>query len=863
MILGMLRTAGISAAFPTEVEVDFGALGEGLIAIVGDNGVGKTTLLELSSVGTLFRRLPSYEEGLGTHLHPAADQAHSELTFTLSGHEYRCRVQIDPRFSGGKGKTEAWLWRDGAPIAGERVTEVDRALVDILPPLELLLASNFACQSRAGSFFDQTKAARKDLFIGMLGLAQLQRLAEAAAGRAKDVVGRLDAVRAEIIPAQARLERAATLAEQIAGAEAAVAELARRLGAARTEHSAAVARLGTEREALARAETTAMEASRRKTQLASDRDAASEALAEASTRVLGFEAQLAEADAVRRAADRVGAIDLDDANLVAEVERLRTTRAPLDTEHGELTVRLETLRAEYARLTAEQKAAQAAADRVTAAGDVDAHAEGARVERNRCAEAVDSATDAIAELEEAAENERSVVAQTSTLKARRKDLEARTPILKQIDVQHPMCSVCPLVGDARATVSTLDAIDVDLAALPVIEGAPAADAMRAHQEQLTALRRAHQAAIAAVGTAEAAVAVLAADRAAAGKRSTIDEQVAANIQAGKTAKSRLEVVAAAREELQSALDACAAQRATLAGERAPIAPLAARLVEVKTAEAQIEQALLDKDKAAERLTTLTQEHDAIQLRCLAPEQDAVAAAATSAQKLADDVAALEAEHRPAAEALQRAIGERDALGDVGTALAGLRTRETELQTAAAEWAHLERAFGREGIQALEVDAAGPAVTTIANDLLSSCYGSRFQLRIDTTEPSKSKKGQMKEIFDVAILDGEAGREGKRGSGGEMVIVETALRLALAIYNSQRSGCLVETLWLDELTGALSPENATRYVQMLRRARAIGSFHQVVMISHLPQVWQQSDSQLFVAGGRVSTTPFDPAHQEAA
>ena len=187
MILGALRTAGISAAFPTEVSVDFGALGPGIIAIVGDNGVGKTTLLELSSVGTIFRRLPSYAEGLGTHLHPAAEHAFTELTFTLSGHEYRCRVQIDPQFSGDKGKTEAWLWCDGAAVAGERVTEVDRAVAEILPPLDLLLAANFACQSRAGSFFDQTKAARKDLFIGMLGLKQLQRIAEAAAGGTRRV----------------------------------------------------------------------------------------------------------------------------------------------------------------------------------------------------------------------------------------------------------------------------------------------------------------------------------------------------------------------------------------------------------------------------------------------------------------------------------------------------------------------------------------------------------------------------------------------------------------------------------------------------------------------------------------------------
>jgi DNA repair exonuclease SbcCD ATPase subunit len=39
-----LRLRGITEAFPNEVCVDFDSLGEGLIAIVGENGAGKSTM---------------------------------------------------------------------------------------------------------------------------------------------------------------------------------------------------------------------------------------------------------------------------------------------------------------------------------------------------------------------------------------------------------------------------------------------------------------------------------------------------------------------------------------------------------------------------------------------------------------------------------------------------------------------------------------------------------------------------------------------------------------------------------------------------------------------------------------------------
>ncbi|MNK94822.1 chromosome segregation protein [compost metagenome] len=190
------------------------------------------------------------------------------------------------------------------------------------------------------------------------------------------------------------------------------------------------------------------------------------------------------------------------------------------------------------------------------------------------------------------------------------------------------------------------------------------------------------------------------------------------------------------------------------------------------------------------------------------------------------------------EALQP---ERDDLAD----------RLDDLFTHVADWKHLQRAFGKDGIQALEIDAAGPEVSALINDLLLSCFGPRFTLSFETTAAKADGKGE-KEVFDIRIIDNERGREGKLEtlSGGEKVILNEAISLALAIYNARKSGQRFETLFRDETAGALDPQNAERYMQMLRRALELGGFHQLVFIAHSQDLWEQADARVFVKGGKV-------------
>jgi exonuclease SbcC len=205
-------------------------------------------------------------------------------------------------------------------------------------------------------------------------------------------------------------------------------------------------------------------------------------------------------------------------------------------------------------------------------------------------------------------------------------------------------------------------------------------------------------------------------------------------------------------------------------------------------------------------------------------------------------------------------------------LADVRAEIAETVTHLDDWKHLQEALGRRGVQALEIDAASPEVSSITNELLHACYGSRFSVALETTKLKADGKGS-KEIVDLRVLDTERGTDGSASllSGGEKVLVGEALSLAIAIYNSRRSHVPLLDLFRDECAGALSSGNAQRYIEMLRRALDVGGFHRCYFVAHQPQLWDLADRIIEVSdggcrvvdGADVTITVRAPAVEEAA
>lgn len=170
-----------------------------------------------------------------------------------------------------------------------------------------------------------------------------------------------------------------------------------------------------------------------------------------------------------------------------------------------------------------------------------------------------------------------------------------------------------------------------------------------------------------------------------------------------------------------------------------------------------------------------------------------------------------------------------------------------------QWKLIEEGFGREGLIALELELAAPAVSDIANALLKE-MGGRFAIRFDTLQP-KMTRGKItgyRESFSVKVFDSEKGVEKNiiDLSGGERVWVDEAIARGIAIYNARNSGSGLGFLVSDERDGALDADKKIEYMSMKRKVLELGGDKQEIFISHTPEVWDLADEVIRVGEAGV-------------
>lgn len=863
-----LRLRGLMS-YTSEVDLDLATLPHGLIAVCGRNGAGKSTLLDALGPIPMFRRLSTRSGALKDYA--TARDAFADLTVDYGGHEWRMLVQIDPQFSAGRGKEEAFLYRDGEPLTIGRVTDYDEAIRAHLPPESVFFASAFTVQStKAGKgaqgFFGMDMAERKALFAKLLGLEQMQdkaRRAGLARKAADEVIARLDveALAERSKAADADGIRAGLPALDFAAAAARASE-----EAAAAAMAAAQADVATHEAILSQLDTARRTAVATRDRYAAALRAAERQRDEAVARVTAAQLQIGHADDIRdRAAKLASATE---AHKNASRDYLTAQR-----EEQSAVARLTALdadiiraRAEVARLTAAAAGLDAArAAEADAASKVATYA-GAR-ERVTTLAAELAATEARVR----GEATRAIAEHTSATLATgnaRRALDAATKAAgllsgvpcKGLTLRHEeggavACGSCGFLTDARRAADALPTLTTDLAACEAREATTKA---------------AHDA-------VQVALANLEADRGALTAARTAADELTRAEAAQAVAAGTVTQATDAAEALTGATDRLTALEADRVTALAAVNTAKARASEVITAGvaagqdlarwagADAELATLDAAIAAlpgyqrERDTATTAAADAqagLDAVTLPPEpSEASAAVSTARARLSAAEAALStarAEARSAADAVASARGRLAQLGDVAERLAAIDARRQRVGGKRAGYARIEEAFGPNGLQALAIDAAGPEVSTVTNDLLEACFGARFAVALRTIQ--EAGKGRVqKEVFDILVHDSEAGgvRTLEALSGGQQVLVDEALKLGIAVVNARRNAGMFRTLFRDEADGALDTANAAKYPTMLRRAMALGGFDRLFVISQRDSVIEACDARIAIDGGRVT------------
>lgn len=153
------------------------------------------------------------------------------------------------------------------------------------------------------------------------------------------------------------------------------------------------------------------------------------------------------------------------------------------------------------------------------------------------------------------------------------------------------------------------------------------------------------------------------------------------------------------------------------------------------------------------------------------------------------------------------------------------TEKGELQVI---YQHLERAFGKDGIQALLVEQALPELEETANEILGTLTQNRIQVAF---EPLKDlKKGGVKETLEIRISDEIGQRDYELYSGGEAFRTDFALRIALSKLLARRAGSSLKLLVIDEGFGSQDDEGLERLVEAIRGIQ--DEFEKILVVTHL-------------------------------
>ena len=189
--------------------------------------------------------------------------------------------------------------------------------------------------------------------------------------------------------------------------------------------------------------------------------------------------------------------------------------------------------------------------------------------------------------------------------------------------------------------------------------------------------------------------------------------------------------------------------------------------------------------------------------------------------------------------------EGEALGLELEKFSATQSRADRLSDEIARWKLLAKGLGNDGVIALTIDDAGPALTHTVNELLLACYGMRFTVEIRTQRALAS--GELREGFEILVhdADSDSSKSVSVMSGGQKVWINECLTRGIALYLAQNTGQPYQTLFSDESDGPLDPQRKVQFMRMKREVLRQGGYQREFFISQTPELVAEADAVIDV------------------
>jgi len=801
-----------------------------LACLAGDNGHGKSALLDAMTWALWGKARRARDDEL---IHLGQTQMEVELEFELGPHRYRVLRKRDSRRQQSVLELQGWADERWLPLTEPTMRQTQSKIDELLRmDYETFINSAFLVQGRADEFTNKTPGERKRILGEILGLSIYDEVADRAKERAKAKATAVTALKAQLGEIDRELEQRPQYEAQLQEAEQQATLCAERQRSAEAEYRELQMGL----QLLQQQQRQLQEVTGRLAQAERELAETAQQLRAAEALVTGFQVTLA-----RREAIGVGYAELLAAREALEgwnvrlaaqeplLQRRHQADAAIAAARGELVAQQRGLEAQIAHLRSTVQAGEAQraslAD-VEAALSILLQQQG---EREALRQNLTALTGEIAALD----------AQNYQLRDEMDELKRNIEMLRS--TADPACPLCQQPLDPPRRGKLLADFDSD--------GHARAATYRANQARLEALRTQASDLRSQDQALERALRALPAQQGRLGTaHAKMQEAEAAAVQLSEATaqltalSARLEIADYAAGE-QAELVAIQAELLSLGYDRALHEAARERVTELAAWDdrhRELDRAAAEID-AAQKATTALQERQVRWQESLAAEeaqqaqlQEALQALPGVSQQLARAAEQVEALQREAGDARLRLGAARQRIDHCERLAKERQVKERERQEAASEQAiyeELREALGRQGLQAMIIEAALPEIEAETNRLLGRMTDGRMSVRLETQRQRKA--GGLQETLDLIIADELGPRSYELFSGGEAFRVDFALRVAISKLLARRAGAQLRTLFIDEGFGTQDAQGRERLVEAITAIQ--DDFDRILVITHIEEL----------------------------
>jgi exonuclease SbcC len=809
--IGIKRGLGLD-----EISIDFKNI-VGLIAFAGQNGLGKSTVLENLHP---FNTLASRSGALFNHV--CVRDAEKELSFSYNGNHYRTLIKIDCQSE----KSEGFIWKDGESLVNGKIRDYAKYMTDLFGSSNLFFNSVF-CAQNAQKLSDMTTGQLKTLFAEFLRLDRLQDYEETAKQVINVLTGKSGQIEKQLL----------ILNNKMAGYE----DIGRQLSRARADMSIV--------------ETSTEDLKKKRVEYQE------------------------ELDRLKDKKSKQEVLITQKANTEAKIKELEDT---LGREQKDNNAELNGLRETYKSLQAEISKNEGLiqqADEINTAAEKEKEIQ---VKIDNLASKIDELSTVLPvqnkvvhDLETAItalrQNLKTVETDPDNLRLGKLIEEAERAVE---DKERMINNPSPELAKAKAEVEGLQRaalVEEGIDATCQSKTCSAIKAINEAKERLPEAQAALQKIVDDVTTYKTVLS----DEIETIKKDTekvCDEKLRrldwikkwnedANDEIS-TATNSLEAALKIVSETNEAIDKHRQDLATLRFELIKVKDLAAKKTVLEVAKSQHENVTRQMEENATKGKELKIKWENRSNDLTSSINDVTASLSDINQQIDTDIDLLIPKRQYDIDEIKKTISETETIlnnsraqimkfeadlsasveveKDIGTA----NGEKLKLNADIADWTYLKNSCGKNGLQAMEIDATAPLISSFANDLLSKAFGPLFSVKLLT----QNEEG--KEVLDIVVIndDGEEVLLDNL-SGGQKIWILMALRLAMTLLSKEKSGKNFESFFADEIDGPLDSENATSFIKMYQAFMQIGGFKNGYFISHKESCRDLADNILMFTPGK--------------